>query len=121
MEHLLSILYGVSGIAASALYVPQIMRYRRDQEACKSISLLSWGGWIAVAAVTIVYALLVIKSYLVAVVAGTSIVAQSTVLFYGINAQFAKRLPSLPPAGQEAAGAIAQSAQRTMEIGAATR
>jgi hypothetical protein len=119
MEHLLSILYGVSGIAASALYVPQIMRYRRDKEACRSISLLSWGGWIAVAVVTVVYALLVIKSYLVAVVAGTSIVAQSTVLFYGINARFAKRLTSLPLAGQEAA--IAQSAERTMKIGAATR
>lgn len=106
MEQLLSVLYGVSGIAASALYVPQILKYHRDQDACKSISLFSWGGWIAVTAVTIIYALFVIKSYLVATVAATSVVAQSTVLFYGINARLAKRFPSLPPSGQGIAGTI---------------
>ncbi|MDB5771475.1 MAG: hypothetical protein V7606_73 [Burkholderiales bacterium] len=91
MEQILSVLYGISGLAASALYVPQILKYHRDQNACKSISLFSWAGWIAVTAVSIIYALYVIKSYLVAVVAGTSVVAQSTVLFYGISARLAKR------------------------------
>jgi hypothetical protein len=90
MEQLLNVLYGVSGLAASALYVPQIIRYRRDQEACRSISLTSWAGWIAITGVTIVYALLVLKSYLVAMVGATSAVAQSTVLYYGLNARFAK-------------------------------
>jgi hypothetical protein len=116
MEHLLSILYGVSGFAAAALYVPQILKYRRDHDACKSISLLSWGGWIAVTAVTIVYALIVIKSYLVAMVAASSIVAQSTVLFYGINARLAKRFASIPRSGQGVAGTVAHSIQAAAEI-----
>ena len=52
MEQVLSVLYGGCGIAASALYVPQILKYHRDREARLSISILSWSGWIAIAAVT---------------------------------------------------------------------
>jgi hypothetical protein len=108
MDQLLSILYGISGVAAAALYVPQILKYRRDRDACKSISMFSWGGWIAVTAVTIVYALIVIKSYLVAMVAASSVVAQTTVLFYGINARLAKPFNALPRRGPGVAGAIKQ-------------
>lgn len=96
MEQILSVLYGASGIAASALYVPQILKYHRDREARMSISLLSWGGWIAIAAVTILYALYVVKSYLFAAVAGLNVIAQLTVLFYGVNARLARQPPALP-------------------------
>lgn len=96
MEQILSVLYGASGIAASALYVPQILKYHRDREARMSISLLSWGGWIAIAAVTILYALYVVKSYLFAAVAGLNVIAQLTVLFYGVNARLARQHPALP-------------------------
>lgn len=91
MEQVLSVLYGLSGIAASALYVPQILKYHRDREARLSISLLSWGGWIAIAIVTILYALYVVKSPLFAMVAGLNVIAQLTVLFYGVNARFDKK------------------------------
>ncbi len=88
MEQILSVLYGVSGIAASALYLPQILKYHRDREARMSISLLAWGGWIVIAAVTIAYALVVVKSPLIAAVAGLNILAQLTVLAYGMSARF---------------------------------
>lgn len=88
MEQLLSVLYGVSGIAASALYIPQIIRYHRDPLARESISLLSWGGWIVIAAITIAYALYVVKSTLIASVAGLNVLAQITVFAYGIRARF---------------------------------
>lgn len=97
MEQLLSVLYGASGIAASALYLPQILKYHRDHDARRSISLLSWGGWIAIACVTILYALYVVKSQLIAMVAGLNVLAQLTVLSYGVNARFGKRGPT-PPA-----------------------
>jgi hypothetical protein len=87
MEQLLSVLYGVSGIAASALYIPQILKYHRDRASRESISLLSWGGWILIATITIAYALLVVKSTLIAAVAGLNIVAQITVLAYGVSAR----------------------------------
>lgn len=87
MEQILSVLYGVSGIAASALYLPQILKYHRDHEARRSISLLAWGGWIVIAAVTIAYALVVVKSYLIVAVAGLNILAQMTVLAYGVSAR----------------------------------
>lgn len=88
MEQLLSVLYGVSGIAASALYIPQIIRYHRDPAARESISLLSWGGWIVIAAITIAYALCVVKSTLIASVAGLNVLAQVTVLAYGLRSRF---------------------------------
>jgi len=91
MEEILSVLYGVSGIAASALYVPQILKYHRDHEARRSISLLSWGGWIAIAIVTILYALYVVKSALFAAVAGLNVIAQLTVLVYGIHARLGRK------------------------------
>jgi hypothetical protein len=91
MEQVLSVLYGASGIAASALYVPQILKYHRDRDARMSISILSWAGWIAIAAVTILYALYVAKNYLFASVASLNVVAQLTVLFYGVNARLSTR------------------------------
>lgn len=91
MEHLLSLLYGISGITSSALYLPQILKYRRDREACRSISLLSWGGWIAIACVTLMYALFVVKSRLFASVVSLNIVAQSSVLSFGVRARLAER------------------------------
>jgi hypothetical protein len=91
MEQLLSVLYGVSGIAASALYVPQILKYHRDRDARLSISLVSWTGWIAIAAITIAYALCVVKSCLIAMVAGLNAVAQMTVLLYGLRARYSNR------------------------------
>lgn len=91
MEQLLSILYGVSGVAASALYIPQIIKYHRDREARKSISLLSWSGWIAIAAVTILYAIFVVKNTLFAAVATMNVIAQITVLIYGLDARLSRR------------------------------
>jgi hypothetical protein len=91
MEQLLSVLYGASGIAASALYIPQILKYHRDHQARRSISLLSWSGWIAIAMVTILYALLVVKNTLFAGVVALNVVAQLTVLSYGVRARFTRR------------------------------
>jgi len=87
MEHLLSILYGISGVSASALYVPQIIKYRREREACMSISILTWSGWVIITSITVLYALCVVKSYLFASVAALNVVAQLAVLGYGLRAR----------------------------------
>lgn len=91
MEHLLSLLYGLSGLASSALYIPQILKYRRDPEACRSISLLSWGGWIVIACITLMYALFVVKNRLFAGVALLNIMPLSCVLAYGVRARIEAR------------------------------
>lgn len=95
MEQLLSVLYGVSGVAASALYIPQIIKYHHDRKARMSISLLSWGGWIAIAAVTILYAIFVVKNVLFAAVAAMNVIAQVTVLIYGLHARLSGRCAAL--------------------------
>lgn len=98
MEHLLSLLYGISGVTSSALYLPQILKYRSDPDARRSISLLSWGGWIAIACVTLMYALFVVKSKLFAGVVSLNIVAQSSVLAYGLRARAEKnKSPAAQP------------------------
>lgn len=91
MEQILSVLYGTSGVAASVLYVPQILKYHRDREAGLSISLLSWSGWMAIAAVTILYAWYVAKNPLIAAVAGLNVLAQGIVLCYGVLARLTMR------------------------------
>lgn len=87
MEHLLTLLYGASGVAAAALYLPQIRAYHRNRNACASISLLAWSGWLAIAFITILYALCVIDNPLIAGIAALNVLAQATVLFYGIRAR----------------------------------
>ena len=91
MEQLLSVLYGASGIAASALYVPQILKYHRDRESRMSISLLAWSGWAVIAAITIAYALCVVKSHLIAAVAGLNILAELVVIGYALSARLRGR------------------------------
>lgn len=91
MEQILSVLYGVSGIAASALYVPQILKYHQDRVSRQSISLLAWGGWVAIAMVTILYALYVAKNYLFAIVASLNVAAQIVVLCYGVMSRLPRR------------------------------
>lgn len=91
MEQILSVLYGASGVAASALYVPQILKYHRDREAGLSISLLSWSGWMAIAVVTIMYAWYVAKNPLIAAVAALNVLAQGIVLCYGVLARLTIR------------------------------
>lgn len=87
MEQTLSVLYGISGIASSALYVPQILKYHRDPAARRAISLLAWAGWIAMTIVTILYAVYVVKNGLFASVACLNASAQTIVLLYGISAR----------------------------------
>ncbi|GIZ51860.1 hypothetical protein [Noviherbaspirillum aridicola] len=96
MEQFISILYGASGIVATALYLPQILRYHRDPASRRSISLLAWGGWIMIALVTILYALVVVDSPLFAAVAALNILAQSVVVLYGISARL-KAMPARQP------------------------
>jgi uncharacterized sodium:solute symporter family permease YidK len=91
VEKILSVLYGASGVAASLLYVPQVLRYRRDRQSCLSISLLSWSGWIVIGVITVLYATFVARNALFASVAGLNVAAQSAVLAYGIHARLASR------------------------------
>lgn len=98
MEQILSFLYGASGITAAALYVPQILKYRRDRVARRSIALLTWAGWIVIAGVTVLYALYVVKSHLFATIAGLNAAAQMTVLYYGVRERFDRSPDPMAPA-----------------------
>ena len=53
----LASLYAVSGILGCACYLPQILRLTRSAEARRAMSLATWGGWLALGAITLVYAI----------------------------------------------------------------
>jgi len=93
MEKLLSVLYGASGIVSALLYLPQVFRYHRDRHACLSISLFSWSGWIVIGTITFLYAAFGARNPLFASVAGLNVMAQSTVLAYGIRARLKASSP----------------------------
>jgi hypothetical protein len=97
MEKLLSVLYGASGITAALLYVPQVFRYHRDRQACLSISLLAWSGWIVIGVITFLYAAFVARNLLFATVVSLNVMAQSAVLAYGIRARLSMRYANDTP------------------------
>lgn len=90
MEQVLSMLYGISGVAALGCYLPQLRRYHRDPRARDSISISSWGGWIAVTLITLLYAVFVQKSGLFAGVTALNAAAQCAVLAYGIKGRLGR-------------------------------
>lgn len=96
-------LYGISGVAALGCYLPQLLRYHRDPQACHSISVASWSGWIAVTLVTLLYAIFVEKSRLFAGVTAMNAAAQCAVLAYGIRGRVSRHAASPAPAGQDGA------------------
>jgi hypothetical protein len=102
MEQVLSMLYGISGVAALGCYLPQLLRYHRDPQARRSISVASWSGWIAVTLITLLYAVFVEKSRLFAGVTAMNAAAQCVVLAYGIRGRTGRFLPRA--ASPEAAG-----------------
>ncbi len=105
MEQIVSALYGISSIAATALYIPQILKYRRDPAACKSVSLVCWSGWAGLAIITVLYALYVVRNPLFAMVAVLNCGAQLTVIFYAVKARRAEKAPSAQGVAMQDRGA----------------
>lgn len=103
MEQVLSMLYGISGVAALGCYLPQLIRYHRDPRARDSISVSSWSGWIAVTLVTLLYAIFVQKSALFAGVTAMNAAAQCAVLTYGIKSRFGRGAGGQASAAQDGA------------------
>ncbi|HSV29516.1 MAG TPA: hypothetical protein VLL76_08150 [Candidatus Omnitrophota bacterium] len=76
---LLSSLYAVCGVAACLFYVPQLRRLARDAEARRAMSLVTWGGWLAVGVVSLLYAAIVVGETEMIVVAGLNWLCQAAV------------------------------------------
>ena len=54
-------LYAVNGFAAVLLYLPQVLKARKDREHALSLSLVSFGGWCIGSLLTALYAWLLVK------------------------------------------------------------
>jgi hypothetical protein len=54
-------------------YFPQIIRLMRDRDVCKGVSFLTWGGFAAANLSTVVYALVAIADWNMAVVFGVNL------------------------------------------------
>lgn len=80
LPSLLSTLYAAGGIAACLFYLPQLARMARDAHTRRAMSLLSWGGWLAVSAITVLYALVVVRHPEMVLVAAANTVCQTVVV-----------------------------------------
>lgn len=81
----LSLLYGLSGLAACVCYWPQLWRLARDPVARRSLALVSWGGWLAVSVVGIAYAVVVTGQPEMVVVAAANALCQAAVVALGVH------------------------------------
>lgn len=77
---MLSALYAVSGVAACLCYLPQVRRLARHAETRRAMSLAAWGGWLAVSAVTLLYAVVVVGQVEMAVVSALNALGQTAVV-----------------------------------------
>lgn len=76
----LSTLYAASGIAACGCYGPQILRLWRNAEARRAMSLASWGGWLCLSLVAVLYATVVVGQGEMQMVTGLNALCQAVVV-----------------------------------------
>lgn len=58
-KDILTMAYGVMGVAALVAYYPQLVVFLRDQEACRRAPLITWVLWVAQTATFFLYAVVV--------------------------------------------------------------
>jgi hypothetical protein len=76
----LSALYAISGIAACLCYLPQVWRLARNAETRRAMSLAAWGGWLAVSAVSLLYAVVVVGQPEMAAVSALNTMGQIAIV-----------------------------------------
>lgn len=79
LETIVAAAYAVSGGVAAGLYLPQLRRLTSCAQARRAMSLLAWGGWLAMGLVTVAYAALVLGDGPMTAVSGANAAMQSLV------------------------------------------
>lgn len=77
----LSLLYAASGVAGCACYGPQLLRLVRSETARRGMSLASWGGWLCLGAVALLYATVVVGQTAMILVCCLNTLCQAAVVF----------------------------------------
>jgi hypothetical protein len=93
----LASLYAVSGMASCACYGPQLLRLARSPEARRSMSLLSWGGWLGFSVIALLYAAVLGRPEMV-LVSGVGTLCQMAVLALALAQRIADRKMQKRPA-----------------------
>lgn len=88
---IISVLYGFAGIAACAFYLPQLRRLVREPAARRAMSLATWGGWLAVGLVGLVYAVVVVGNAEMVAVAASNWLCQAAVFGLALAQRVADR------------------------------
>ncbi|MGE5477728.1 MAG: hypothetical protein ACM3Q1_13800 [Bacteroidales bacterium] len=76
----LSLLYAVSGVAGCACYGPQLARLARSAEARRGMALASWGGWLCLSLIAVLYAAVVVGQGAMVAVCGANALCQALVV-----------------------------------------
>lgn len=86
----LASLYALSGIASCACYGPQVLRLVRCAEARRSMSLLSWGGWLVFSGIALLYAMVLGPPEMV-LVSGLGTLCQTVVVALALGQKISDR------------------------------
>jgi zinc transporter ZupT len=71
----LKALYAANGVIGVALYIPQILRAKRDKKQALALSMVTFGGWTLGALVTTLYAWYFVHDLLFACLSFANVVA----------------------------------------------
>lgn len=93
LPELLSGLYALCGIAACICYVPQLRRLARDPAARRAMSPATWGGWVIVGVVNLLYAAVVVGNVEMMAVVGVNWLCQAAVFALAIGQRLHDRRP----------------------------
>ncbi|MBC7953490.1 MAG: hypothetical protein H7Z12_16925 [Rhodospirillaceae bacterium] len=93
----LASLYAMSGIASCVCYGPQVLRLVRSAEVRRSMSLLSWGGWLGFSGVAFLYAMVLGPPEMV-LVSGLGTLCQAIVVALALGQRMTDRKMRKGPA-----------------------
>lgn len=89
----LSNLYAASGIATCLCYGPQLIRLARSAEARRAMSLASWGGWLIMGTIALLYAAVVVGQPAMVLVSGLNAACLAVVVALVLGQRLADHQP----------------------------
>jgi MFS family permease len=92
----LKALYAANGVVGVALYIPQILRAKKDKKQALALSLVTFGGWTVGAFITTLYAWYLAHDLLFACLSFANVVAAGALFLLILHTRLTSRKKPLP-------------------------
>lgn len=92
----LKALYAANGVIGVALYIPQILRARKDRKQALALSMVTFGGWTVGAFITTLYAWYLAHDLLFACLSFANVVAAGSLSLLILHTRLTSRKKPVP-------------------------